>query len=132
GTNVEPHHRIIVLCAALLHDLGHGPCSHAFEQITELEHEEYTARVVGASTTFVNACLREYDDQLPEQLVRFLDESGKFPDPGVPKYLTHIVHSQFDADRLDYLLRDSLATGTDYGTFDIDWLIDRIAVNEAK
>jgi HD superfamily phosphohydrolase len=129
GIEIESEHRTIVLCAALLHDTGHGPFSHAFEKITELSHEAFTASIISDDSTEVNRCLREHSINLPEQVVQFLDESGKYDDPGVPAYLTQIVHSQFDADRLDYLIRDSLATGTDYGQFDMDWLIDRIAVN---
>jgi HD superfamily phosphohydrolase len=50
----------------------------------------------------------------------------------IPAYLTQIVTSQLDADRFDYLLRDSYATGTDYGEFDLDWLILHLNVNNDK
>ena len=47
-------------------------------------------------------------------------------DSVMPPYLTQVVSSQLDADRFDYLLRDSFATGTDYGHFDAGWLIEHL------
>jgi len=116
----------VVLAAALLHDLGHGPFSHAFEKITGESHEKRTLQIITDPSTEVNATLRQYSEGLPDRLKVFFDEDPeeeRQEDVGIPVYLTQIVSSQFDADRSDYLLRDSYATGTDYGRFDLDWLI---------
>ena len=50
----------------------------------------------------------------------------------IPAYLTQIVSSQLDADRFDYLLRDSFATGTDYGRFDLKWLLQNLFLDETR
>lgn len=132
GVSVEERTRIVVLCAALLHDTGHGPFSHAFEAVTKIKHEKYTNEVISDPDTEVNRRLREHDSTLPELVAQFLDESPDSSCPPFPPFFTHLVHSQLDADRLDYLLRDSQATGTHYGRFDLDWLLDHLSADTTK
>ena len=117
--------RTAVLAAAVLHDIGHGPFSHAFEKITNDEHEKRTIEIITDSSTEVNAVLKKFDGNLPERLRVFFEkedgeENGK---NGIPHMLIDIISSQLDADRADYLLRDSYATGTQYGKFDLNWLL---------
>jgi HD superfamily phosphohydrolase len=140
GRKLEEGRRMLVLAAALLHDVGHGPFSHAFEKVTGQSHEAYTLEIIQDPGTEVNQVLRRADPQLPERLALILDKTvpGKGPgpaDPGqaveqVPGYLRDVVSSQLDADRCDYLLRDSHATGTNYGTYDLSWLIAQLRVQE--
>ena len=123
----------VILAAALLHDVGHGPFSHAFEKVAKYRHEEMTKKIIKDDTTEVNRVLRKDDEELPERIAEFFqqDPAGEDPDSAfVPSYCTHIVSSQFDADRCDYLLRDSHATGADYGRFDLRWLIDQLYFDE--
>ena len=132
---MDKDQKTVVLAAALLHDLGHGPFSHAFEKITGEHHEKRTLEIITDRSTEVNSALRKYSKELPERLEVFFDETpeeGRRNDAGIPAYLTQIVTSQFDADRSDYLLRDSYATGTDYGRFDLDWLIQHLNVDGDK
>lgn len=128
GESVLEEQRTAVLAAALLHDLGHGPFSHTFEKITGEDHEDRTRQILLDDGTEVNACLRQYDEQMPERLTLFFDKDPDEAesDGGMPPFLTHVVSSQLDADRFDYLLRDSHATGTDYGHFDAGWLIEHL------
>jgi uncharacterized protein len=126
--------RVVVLAAALLHDVGHGPFSHAFEKVTGEKHESRTLEIITDSSTEVNAALREHDSELPERLKVFFGEDFEedSEDSEVPPYLTQVVTSQLDADRFDYLLRDSLATGTDYGQFDLEWLVQHLHVDNDR
>jgi HD superfamily phosphohydrolase len=118
--------RTAVLAAALLHDIGHGPFSHAFEKITNDNHENRTIEIINDSSTEVNSILTKYQIDLPKKLKLFfdkeIDEQTK-KDAGIPQLLVDIVSSQLDADRADYLLRDSHTTGTEYGKFDLKWLL---------
>jgi HD superfamily phosphohydrolase len=112
--------RISVLCAALLHDVGHGPFSHVFELVTGQPHEGFTRQIIHDPATEVHARLYAFDRDLPERLAQFFDEDA---DEG---HLARIVSGQLDADRCDYLLRDSHATGTNYGDFDLTWMLAQL------
>lgn len=130
GKPLDESTKIIVLSAALLHDVGHGPFSHAFEKITKDSHENRTAEIIEDSSTDVSRVLREYDPVLPNDVSRFFEKEASSEDEGMPAYLTHVVSSQLDADRFDYLLRDSYAAGVGYGDFDHRWLISHLHVDE--
>ncbi|MEP0841842.1 MAG: HD domain-containing protein [Phycisphaerae bacterium] len=126
GAKISDDQRTVVLVAALLHDVGHGPFSHAFEKVTGQRHENRTVEIIQSEDTEIGKTLRGFDGQLPDRLAVFFDEdidAAKQQTAEVPEFLTQIVTSQLDADRFDYLLRDSYATGTDYGRFDLDWLL---------
>ncbi len=107
------------LAAALLHDLGHGPFSHLFEEAIPRapRHEEWTERIVLDPATEVHQILRRYDSTLPARVVELVRGRHELP------YLARTVSGTFDVDRCDYLLRDAHATGVSYGKFDLDWLI---------
>src|SRR5262245_27449231 len=128
GRAMPVEHRAFVLAAALLHDVGHGPFSHAYEQVTGQNHETYTRLIIHSDQTEVHRRLRAFDPSMPDRLARFFDEDA---DEGVrtgsvPAYLARIVSGQLDADRCDYLLRDSHATGTNYGNFDLAWMLAQL------
>jgi HD superfamily phosphohydrolase len=106
------------LAAALLHDLGHGPFSHLFEQVLGGEHHEaWTRRVLLDDSTEVHGVLKSLDPQLPERVAELVFGRHELP------YLARAVSGTFDVDRCDYLLRDAHATGVGYGRFDLDWLL---------
>ncbi len=137
--DIVPEHlsedrQTVVLAAALLHDVGHGPFSHAFEKITKEDHEARTLDVITDDSTEVNKVLRGYSEALPDRLKVFFDEDMDEKDrdgADIPAFLTQVVSSQLDADRFDYLIRDSHMTGLGYGRFDIDWLIQHLFVENA-
>lgn len=131
---IPVEHRTAVLAASLLHDVGHGPFSHTFEKITGEDHEARTLQVIRDSSTEVCKRLKKHSKQLPEVLATFFDEDMEEDrrDAVMPPHLTQVVSSQLDADRFDYLLRDSYATGTDYGNFDAGWLIEHLHLDGQK
>jgi HD superfamily phosphohydrolase len=120
GPPPPPELRACVLCAALLHDVGHGPFSHVFELVTGKPHEGMTRQIIQDPATEVNACLKKHSADLPGRLAQFFDDAE---DAG---HLARIVSGQLDADRCDYLLRDSHATGTNYGNFDLAWMLAQL------
>lgn len=128
GHKLPEEQRAFLLAAALVHDIGHGPFSHAFEQVTGQRHEAFTHAILQDEATQVHQTLRAFDRDMPRRLALFFDEDA---DEGqrtadLPPYLAHIVAGQLDADRCDYLLRDSHATGTNYGTFDLAWMLAQL------
>lgn len=112
----------LALSAALLHDIGHGPFSHAIEKTTGIKHEDWTALIINSDTTEVNTILESYQQGFAREVADVI--SRVHPCRAVVKLLS----SQLDADRLDYLLRDSLMTGAGYGNFDLEWLINVITI----
>jgi HD superfamily phosphohydrolase len=128
GGPLPDEHKTFTLAAALLHDVGHGPFSHVFEQVTEQRHEAYTRAIIRDDSTEVHQRLRAFDRSMPEQLALFLDEDADDSERTgeLPPYLAQVVAGQLDADRCDYLLRDSHATGTNYGNFDLAWMLAQL------
>jgi HD superfamily phosphohydrolase len=107
------------LAAALLHDVGHGPLSHLFEDAIPgtPHHEVWTERIVLDPSTGVNRVLAGLDQGMPERVAALV--RGEHPLP----YLAKAVSGTFDVDRCDYLLRDAHSTGVGYGHYDLDWLL---------
>lgn len=113
------------LVGALLHDIGHGPFSHAFEQLLKtdnskkIKHENWTGFF-----------LKEFEKQLEEHNIDYKILSDiiqhKYNMSGEYNIVADIVSSQLDADRLDYLLRDAHFCGVPYGNPDITWICNHL------
>lgn len=119
--------RMEAVAAALLHDLGHGPFSHLFEEVLPdaRRHEAWTLDVIRDPSTDVHRTLRALSDGMPERVAGLLQARHRLP------YLTHTVSGTLDVDRFDYLLRDSHMTGVGYGVYDLDWLLHAFAFDRA-
>src|SRR4051812_22477759 len=117
--------RVTCVVAALLHDLGHGPFSHVFERVSGIHHETITHRVILDPDSGVNRILREHDAAMPQRIVDFLECRP------TRTFFCDIISSQLDADRFDYLLRDNLMTGSRYGSYDLEWVLHALTIDES-
>jgi len=108
--------RLLCLCAALLHDLGHGPFSHSIEKAFGNRHEDWTCRIVLGDTE-VNEVLSRVSPDFPKKVAGVICKSYS------DELVVSLVSSQLDADRMDYLLRDAYFTGVNYGTFDLERIL---------
>jgi HD superfamily phosphohydrolase len=123
---VSEEDETVVLAASLLHDLGHGPFSHVFERVTRVHHELLTQRVITDPESEVHRILFQHEKLLPERIVNFLRCKPK------RTCFCDILSSQLDADRLDYLLRDNLMTGSGYGDYDLGWLLHAFTIDTSS
>ncbi len=114
--------RPLILATALLHDVGHGPYSHVTEKILGYDHEDWSCKIVLADTA-VNEVLTRFDPEFPAWIAGILKKER------TPHFITHIVSSQLDCDRFDYLLRDSYLTGTAYGLFALHRILSSLEID---
>lgn len=155
---VKNKYRQMVRLAALLHDIGHGPLSHTTEQVmpivSELQidlykqqgfdqkrranHEDYTIKFL-LDSSIGQIISSQFHDIEPIHVVALIDRSIKlsdniFIDGGIDfrPVLSQIVSSELDADRMDYLERDSYFCGINYGKIDRDWLIQNLTFHVEK
>ncbi len=117
-------HRATVLCAALLHDIGHGPFSHAAEDLFQFHHETWTRRIVQEAVS-VRSRLDRYSPELAPAIDSVYTHEHPLP------LVWQLVSSQLDCDRLDYLMRDSYFTGASYGHLDLDRILNALAMDPA-
>ena len=122
--SISAEARVVARSAALLHDLGHGPLSHVLEKVFHFHHEDWTRRIVLDPATEVNQILANFDRTLPEKLAAVYQHNYS------PAYVSQLVSSQLDCDRMDYLLRDSLMTGAKYGMYDLEWVLHALRIDE--
>src|SRR5689334_17308599 len=122
---IDPRDRIAARAAALLHDVGHGSFSHVMEKLIGFHHEQRTVQVVLDEQTEIGSLLKSFAADLPHKVAAIIE--GTFR----PSALAQLVSSQLDVDRMDYLLRDSLMTGAKYGIYDLEWIINALAIDEA-
>ncbi len=120
GHEISPEEERAVLIAILLHDIGHGPFSHALEYdiVNGVNHEEI-------SSLLIQRLSKTYGDDLNRALLIF---NNKYSKP----FLYQLVSSQLDMDRLDYLNRDSFYTGVSEGIIGSERLIEMLDVRNGN
>jgi len=128
---VPPKDRELIQIAALLHDIGHYDFSHALETLAPYGHEENGKRIIlgnaalpGRQNGQIAAVLRK-NDIPPERVVQLLHNEGEFPE----FYHSILSSPLLDADRMDYLKRDTYYTGAVIGEIDIGRLLSVIVVH---
>lgn len=115
--NISPEEEEAVLIAILLHDIGHGPFSHALEEsIVSGIHHEFLSQLLMKELNNV------FDNRLELAIEIFNNRYSK-------RFLHQLVSSQLDMDRLDYIKRDSFFTGVTEGTIGTDRIIKMLNVH---
>lgn len=120
GVDITPEEELGAKIAILLHDIGHGPFSHALEKklIKGVHHEDISVLI-----------LQLLNEQFGGQLQMAMDIfSGTYPKP----FLHQLVSGQLDVDRMDYLTRDSFFTGVSEGVIGYDRILKMLVVHEGE
>ena len=120
GFEITPEEERAVLLAILLHDIGHGPFSHALEYdiVNNVSHEKI-------SGYFIQELAKVFGEDVERALLIFKNTYSK-------PFLHQLVSSQLDMDRLDYLNRDSFYSGVSEGIIGSDRLIDMFTVHDGN
>ena len=120
GNEITPEEERAAQLAILLHDIGHGPFSHALEYdiVSGISHEEI-------SSLFIDRLAKVFGDDLRRAQLIFKNQYKK-------AFLHQLVSSQLDMDRMDYLNRDSFYSGVSEGIIGTDRLIEMLAVHEGQ
>jgi HD superfamily phosphohydrolase len=115
------------IAASLLHDIGHGPFSHLFEEVLPgaRRHELWSRDILTDTSTDVHAALESFGAGTAERVAGLVKGQHRLG------YLGRAVSSTLDVDRADYLLRDSHMTGVRYGLYDLDWLLEALSFAQA-
>jgi uncharacterized protein len=120
GNTIDPEEELGAKIAILLHDIGHGPFSHALENvlIPGVNHEEI-------SISIMRALNREFGGRLETAIRIFTHEHPK-------RFLHQLVSGQLDMDRMDYLTRDSFFTGVSEGVIGYDRILKMLTVHKGE
>jgi HD superfamily phosphohydrolase len=120
GVDISPAEQQAAKIAILLHDIGHGPFSHALENVLAegMHHEEI-------SLLLIKEMNDEFDGRLQMAIDIFTDKYPK-------KYLHQLVSGQLDVDRMDYLTRDSFFTGVNEGVIAYDRILKMLTVHDGE
>lgn len=122
---LSDYDKLCVMCAGLLHDIGHGPFSHSFEGVFGGNHEDMTIQMI-LEESEVHDILLEVHPDLPKDIASIIEHTHP------NQILIQMVSSQLDADRMDYLLRDSYMSGTTYGHFDMSRILRTMRICDGK
>ena len=137
--NINEEERNLLICSALLHDIGHGPFSHTLEYILKnsinVDHLDLTEKLLIGEYKIFNS--KESNTILSPSVNDILEKNninqeilaeiirGKYTKK---PYLSQLLDSAIDVDQLDYLIRDAYYTGVAYGIIDIERFLQTIVI----
>ncbi|MDL2292590.1 HD domain-containing protein [Acholeplasma sp. OttesenSCG-928-E16] len=124
-SELNEREQLLFLSAALLHDIGHGAYSHAFEDVFLVNHEKIGASII-VKNEEIRSILDEVDKNFASDVSSVIAKDGKFP------LIETLISSQLDVDRLDYLARDAYYTGTTYGRIDFERIVRVLRIKDSK
>lgn len=111
GITISQDDKDVALCSMLLHDIGHGPNSHSFEETTKYSHEKRTVDILLGDTEIHELLVELFGEEKTKRIASFIseiDDKETYENKNsFTNLLKHLVSNQLDADRLDYLQRDS-------------------------
>ena len=117
---LDTEEQAIVRAAALLHDVGHYPFSHALEEIGQLHHEDVARPLI--TTGRVAGILRErISSDAPQRILDLIRGASASP-------LQGLISGSLDLDKIEYLKRDALMCGVPYGEIDVDRLTNSLVI----
>jgi hypothetical protein len=122
---LDERSQLLFKVSALLHDIGHGAYSHAFEDVFKVDHEKIGARMI-TNRYEIRDILSNVDKEFAKDVASIILKEGKYP------LIEHLISSQIDIDRLDYLERDAYYTGTAYGHIDLDRLMRVMHIKDGR
>ncbi len=122
---LSDYDQLCVMCAGLLHDIGHGPFSHTFEHLFDINHEDMSIKII-LEDSEVHDLLASFHPDLPQDIASIINHTHK------NHILIQMISSQLDADRMDYLLRDSYMCGVTYGHFDMSRILRTMRIHQNK
>lgn len=134
---IEWYEQILRLIA-LTHDLGHAPFSHASEAVFPdgIEHEDFTEKIIKETeiAEYIYAIGKEFKtkDEKYDITPDLICDIYRGRDPGEKSeftFLKSFMDGELDCDKMDYLLRDSLYCGVNYGKFDLERLISSLTID---
>ncbi len=135
------YYRQILRLMALIHDLGHAPFSHAAESVLPagMEHEDFTRKIVLETEIgdlihkIGDSFQHEHGNEYPITPELICDiYQGKNPGDNMEYvFLKSFMDSEMDCDKMDYLLRDALYCGVNYGNYDVDRLISCLTIYQS-
>jgi len=133
---INDRRREVIRIAALLHDTGHGPFSHLFEEIMmeingkEFSHEDITLAIIKYDEYIKSILKGKYDSNVLNNI--YNEVKNIFDKKNIDEVAKAIISSQLDADKLDYLRRDSYHTGSTYGIFDLERILSTLRLHLEK
>lgn len=133
GYEVKEIDKRLGLIAGLLHDIGHGPFSHTFEAIFKIkEHEKWSTEILlNENSEIRKKIVHYYGEKFLQRLSAIIAKNYQTEkDNQIFNIISQLVSSQTDADRMDYLLRDSYFTSVSNGRYDLQRLIKSFGVED--